>query len=116
MNGPTSRHDLARPMGVALAYGLHVLLVSSCALAVCMHGERCRVYLIRTLGIRALCNGRTDLQRPSGIYGGPKRLISEVLMIFNNYLPGGFEMLPSRSQAVNTFDHHDRSGVKGLSE
>ena len=63
---------------------------------------------------KSVCNGRTDLQRPSEIYGGPKRLIFEVLMIFNNYLPGGFKMLPSRSQAVNTFDHHDRSGVKGL--
>ena len=41
--------------------GLHALLVLSCALAVCIHGERYRRYLMGPLCMRALCNGRHDL-------------------------------------------------------
>ena len=42
------------------------------------------------LRMRALCNGRNDLPSPPQIYGEPKRLISEMLMIFSNYLTAGF--------------------------
>ena len=54
------------------------------------HRERCRAYPVWTLSMRALCNGRNDLQSPLQIYRGQKRLIFEILIPISNYLPQGF--------------------------
>ena len=74
MCSPASRCGYARPMGVRLACWVHALLVSSRASAVYMHGERCRAHPMRTLGMRALCNGRTEFYRPPQSFPDDERL------------------------------------------
>ena len=56
--GPTSICGLPRPMGAASVRLPHAQLVSCCAVSVQAHGDRCRAYLVRTLRMRVLCDGR----------------------------------------------------------
>ena len=82
----TSRHGHTRPMGAGSGCLLHDLLVSSGLVTLHAYSERCRPYLMGTLHMRALCNGRGELHRPPRSYGGTKRLISEVYRPYSNYL------------------------------
>ena len=72
----TSRYGQARPMGAGSGCLLHDLLVSSGLVTLHAYSERCRLYLVGTLRMIALCNGRHELHSLPQSYGGEKRPIS----------------------------------------
>ena len=81
----TSRHGQARPMGAGSGCLLHDLLVSSGLVTLHAYSERCRLYLVGTLRMIALCNGRHELHSPPQSYHEPKRLVSEMLITISKY-------------------------------
>ena len=74
----TSRHGHTRPMGAGSGCLLHDLLVSSGLVTLHAYSERCRPYLMGTLHMIALCNGRGELHSPPQSYSGKERPISVI--------------------------------------
>ena len=81
----TSRYGHTRPMKAGTGRLLHDLLVSSGLVTLHAYGERCRLYLVGTLRMIALCNGRHELHSPPQSYHEPKRLVSEMLITISKY-------------------------------
>ena len=76
--GSTSRYGQARPMGAGSGCLLHDLLVSSGLVTLHAYSERCRLYLVGTLRMIALCNGRRELSCSPQSFLLHKRPISVV--------------------------------------